>query len=189
MSPDGAIPAPVAASERISSLDVIRGIAVLGILAMNIIGFAFHTAVYADPTVQGGATGANLFIYVFNSLVFDGKMRGIFSMLFGAGVLLMITRLEAKGSALPPADIHYRRMLWLLLFGIAHAFLLWWGEILYPYALLGLALYPFRRMSPRGLLILSAGLLIGTTLFTAGMAFDMSDRRDKAQAADAAAAG
>jgi len=188
MSPEGTIPAPVAASERISSLDVIRGVAVLGILAMNIIGFAFHTAVYADPTVQGGATGANLFIYVFNSLVFDGKMRGIFSMLFGAGVLLMTTRLEAKGSALPPADIHYRRMLWLLLFGIAHAFLLWWGEILYPYALLGLALYPFRRMSPRGLLIMSAGLLLGTTLFTAGMAFDMSDKRDKALAAEAAAA-
>ena len=126
---------------------------------MNIVGFGFHPAAYGDPTVQGGSTGINLWIYLFNLVLVDGKMRGIFSMVFGAGVFLLTTRLEQRGA--PAADIHYRRMLWLMLFGIVHAFLLWWGEILYPYALLGLVLYPFRRLSPRGLLITAAVLEIG----------------------------
>jgi uncharacterized protein len=181
-----AAPEPVTAAERISSVDVIRGFALLGILVMNIVGFGFHPAAYGDPTVQGGSTGANLWIYLFNMVLVDGKMRGIFSMVFGAGVFLLTTRLEQRGA--PAADIHYRRMLWLMLFGIVHAYLLWWGEILYPYALLGLALYPFRRLSTRGLLIFAAALVIGTTGFFASMAFHLRSARDKAAAADAAAA-
>lgn len=181
-------PAPVTAAERIPSVDVIRGFALLGILVMNIVGFAFHPAAYGDPTVQGGATGINLWIYLINSVLVDGKMRGIFSLVFGAGVFLLTSRAEERGGGAQAADIHYRRMLWLMLFGIAHAFLLWWGEILYPYALLGLVLYPFRRLSPRALLIIAGVLVAGTTAFTAGMAFDLRSTRDKAAAAGAAAA-
>ncbi len=177
-------PAPVSGGERISSIDVVRGVAVLGILAMNIVGFAFHPATYADPTVQGGAEGPNLWIYLFNAVMVDGKMRGIFSMLFGAGAVLLITRIEGRGG--PGADVHYRRMLWLMLFGIVHAFFLWWGEILYPYALYGLALYPLRKLSPRALLIASGVLILGVWGFSAGFAFSLKETRDKAVAADAA---
>jgi uncharacterized protein len=179
-------PAPVGGQERISSIDVVRGVAVLGILAMNIVGFAFHMATYADPTVQGGATGANLWIYLFNGVMVDGKMRGIFSMLFGAGVVLMVGRMERRGA--PGADVHYRRMLWLMLFGIVHAFTLWWGEILYPYALYGLILYPLRNASPKKLLIVSALLILGVTGFSTGFAFGVKDTREKGLAAEAALA-
>lgn len=179
---------PVGAEERISALDVIRGFALLGILAMNIVGFAFHPAVYGDPTIQGGATGVNLWVYVFNSILVDGKMRGIFSLCFGAGVILLASRAEQRGAAATAADIHYRRLLWLMLFGILHAFFLWWGDILYPYALLGLVLYPFRRLSPRALLILAAIFMAGTTLFMGAEAFGTRELRDKAVAADAALA-
>ena len=179
--------APVAASERIAALDVIRGFAVLGILAMNITGFAFHPAAYGDPTVQGGATGINLWIFLFHAVLTDGKMRGIFSLMFGAGLILLARRAEQRGGAALLADIHYRRMLWLMLFGILHAFFLWWGDILYPYALLGLVLYPMRRLSPRTLLVVAALLLAGMTAVMTGQAFELRSRRDKAAEADAAA--
>ena len=180
--------APVSATERISSMDVVRGFALLGILAMNIVGFAFHPSVYGDPTVAGGSTGINLWVYVFNSVMVDGKMRGIFSLMFGAGVLLLTSRAEQRGAGALGADIHYRRMLWMILFGVVHAFVLWWGEILYPYALLGLMLYPFRRLSVRALLIFAVVLMLGTTGFSVGMAYGLRGKRDAAAKADAAAA-
>ena len=89
----------------------------------------------------------------------EGKMRCLFSMVFGASVILLTSRLEKTGRG---ADIYYRRTIWLLLFGIAHAYLLWFGDILYPYALCGLVLYPFRKMSARGLLLLGSVLLVMT---------------------------
>ena len=70
------------------------------------------------------------------------------------------SRLEVR-AGLDTADIYYRRTFWLMLMGIAHAFLLWQGEILYPYALCGLLLYPCRRMSPKLLLGIAASLLVG----------------------------
>src|SRR5262245_55321080 len=103
--------APVSAPERISSVDIVRGIAVLGILLMNIIGFAFHVAVYADPTVAGGDTGINWWVYAINAVLVDGKMRGIFSLVFGAGVIVLTSRAVDRGAAADAADIHYRRMI------------------------------------------------------------------------------
>src|SRR5688572_3443950 len=84
--------APVSTAERIASIDVIRCIAVLGILLMNIVGFGLHPAAYADPTVAGGATGLNFWVYAINAVLVDGKMRGIFSMVFGAGVIILTMR-------------------------------------------------------------------------------------------------
>jgi uncharacterized protein len=179
---------PIAASERISSVDVVRGVAVLGILLMNIIGFAFHAAVYGDPTVAGGATGLNWWVFAINAVLVDGKMRGIFSLVFGAGVIVLTTRAVERGAGGEVADVHYRRMIWLLIFGVAHAYLLWWGEILYPYALLGLLLYPMRRLSPRGLIILGAVFVVLLTLAMTGEAFRGASMRDDAAAAAAAEA-
>lgn len=173
---------PVAREDRIAGLDALRGVALLGILLMNIAGFAFHPATYDDPTVAGGSTGANLWFWIVNHILFEGKMRALFSMLFGAGVLVLTERGEAKGVNM--ADIYYRRLLWLLLFGIAHAYLLWYGEILYPYALCGLVLYPFRKMRARGLIIIAG---ISLALMTAFMTFDAFEKRDQKQKAVQAA--
>jgi uncharacterized protein len=178
--------APVAASERMASVDVVRGIAVLGILLMNIIGFAFPFATYADPTIAGGSTGLNFWIYAVNAVLVDGKMRGIFSLVFGAGVVILTSRAFERGAGADAADIHYRRMFWLMLFGVLHAYLLWWGEILYPYALMGLLLYPMRKMSARGLIIAGCVLSVLLTLGMTGEAFRAVDMRAAAAAADAA---
>ncbi|MBI4890979.1 MAG: DUF418 domain-containing protein [Acidobacteria bacterium] len=162
--------APVSSQQRIRNIDFLRGCAVLGILAMNIVGFAFHPSVYADPTIQGGAQGINLSTYMAAALLFDGKMRGLFTLLFGAGICLLSARADERGASSEVADVYYRRTLWLLLFGVAHAHLLWWGEVLYPYAVCGLMLYPFRRMSAKGLIILASvlcALLIGGASYEA----------------------
>ena len=178
--------APVPQAERISSVDVVRGLAVLGILLMNIVGFAMHVAAYADPTVDGGATGINWWVYVINAVLVDGKMRGIFSLMFGAGVVILTSRAVERGAAADAADIHYRRMIWLMLFGVAHAYLLWFGEILYPYAVLGLLLYPMRRLSARGLTIMATVFAVLMTLAMAGEAYHGQAMRDDAAAATAA---
>jgi uncharacterized protein len=152
--------APVRSEERISALDTVRGFALLGILLMNICSFGLPDAAYANPAPAGGATGWNLIAWGIMGLLADGKMRAIFSLTFGAGVYLLIDRLSRKGAAADAADIHYRRMLWLMLFGMMHAYLIWDGDVLFYYAVLGLALYPLRKLSPRALLIAAGFLLI-----------------------------
>ena len=139
---------PTQQKDRINALDIIRGIALLGILLMNINGMGLPFS-YGNPNIAGGAEGANLNVWIANNMLFEGTMRGLFTLLFGAGVILLTSRLEKNGAGIKTADIYYRRILWLLLFGIIHAYLLLWdGEILYPYALFGLMLFPFRNTSP-----------------------------------------
>ena len=148
--------APVQNAERITALDSLRGFALLGILLMNIVAMGMYGAAYDDPTVTGGATGANLGVWAVMHVLAEGKMRCLFSLVFGASVILLTSRLEARRDA---GDVYYRRTLWLLVFGIVHAFLLWEGDILYPYALCALILYPFRNVGPKRLLIIGAVLL------------------------------
>jgi uncharacterized protein len=93
-------PEPVAAFERVASVDVLRGVALLGILAMNIVFFALPGPAYSNPTRGGGDSGFNLLLWIFNHLVFDGKMITLFSMLFGAGLVLMGDRADARGASL-----------------------------------------------------------------------------------------
>jgi uncharacterized protein len=158
--PAGARLAPAARSERIASIDVLRGVAVLGILLMNILGFGLPRGSAEDPTIAGASTDADYWVWAVNSVLFGGKMRTIFSMLFGASVLLLIGRIDARGDGELAVDIHLRRNLWLVLFGIVHGYLLlWWGDILYAYGLIGLALVAFRRLTPRALLICGAVVL------------------------------
>jgi uncharacterized protein len=121
------------ASDRIFSLDIIRGVAVMGIFSVNIIAFAMIEAAYFNPSAYGGWDGADLGLWAANMLVIDGKMRTLFSMLFGASTLLVIERAEAAGRSGP--KVHIRRMLVLLGFGLIHFYLIWFGDILVLYAM------------------------------------------------------
>jgi uncharacterized protein len=148
--------APAAASERIESIDVLRGVALLGILLMNVVDFGLPGAAYFNPTVDGATSGANLWAYLANWFAFEGSMRAIFSMLFGAGVVLLTSRGEERDASIRVADIYYRRTLLLILFGVIDAYLLlWYGDILYHYGMCGLALFVFRRASPRTLVLMA----------------------------------
>jgi uncharacterized protein len=153
--PSAVIPQPVTEKERIVSIDVLRGFALLGILPMNIQYFSMIGAAYWNPTAYGNLTGANYWVWLLSHVLADEKFMAIFSMLFGAGILLMTSRIEATGK--PSALLHYRRMGWLILFGLAHAYLLWSGDILVTYGMCGLLVYLCRKLRPRTLLVL--GLL------------------------------
>lgn len=185
---DNPAPAPVAPTERISAVDTVRGFALLGILLMNIVGFALPGNAYGDPTIAGGATGINLATWALNYVLVEGKMRTLFSMLFGAGVVLLSSRLEQRDPTAGVADIYYRRVLWLLAFGLVHAYFFWEGDILYFYAVCGLILFPFRKLKPKGLVL--AGLLVLAVLVPKNIreGLEMRSQYEKATAADVAAA-
>ena len=160
--------APVSASERITAIDTLRGFALLGILLMNITAMGMPMASYDNPSVSGGDTGWNLGVWSIMHVLAEGKMRCLFSLVFGASVILLTSRLDKRGNG---ADIYYRRNLWLAVFGIVHAYLLWLGDILYPYALCALVLYPFRKLRPKRLLAIGGVLLVLTSLSYIGKGF------------------
>ncbi len=155
-------PLPIADSERIDSLDVLRGVAVCGILAMNVVSMGMISAAYFNPHAAvpgpGRLTGLDYAIWLIHHLAADMKFMTIFSMLFGAGVLVFAQRLEQRGTG--SAGLHYRRMAWLLLFGMLHAYLLWFGDILFTYALCGMAVYLLRKLRPRWLILIAIVLLL-----------------------------
>ncbi|MAF61831.1 MULTISPECIES: DUF418 domain-containing protein [Pseudomonadota] len=127
-------------SDRHITLDAIRGFAVMGILLLNIVGFSMPDAAYVNPAAWGGTDPLNAGVWAVNFVLFDGKMRGLFSVLFGASMLLVMQRAEAAGQN--PRSVHLNRMAWLFVIGAAHFILLWWGDILVPYAICGtLALF------------------------------------------------
>lgn len=137
---------PVSQSDRILSIDLLRGVAVLGILIMNIQHFSMPQAAYINPTAYGDLTGLNKWVWIFSHILAREKFMSIFSMLFGAGVLLFTQRAELKG--FNSALLHYRRMFWLLVFGLMHAYLLWTGDILVSYSLCGMLVFLFRNKRP-----------------------------------------
>ncbi len=148
-------------SRRIESLDFIRGCALFGILLMNIVGMGLGPA-YDNPTIQGGATGINLKTWYFFNVGFEGTQRALFSLLFGAGIILLTGRLEKSGK--PDAhDIFFRRNLWLIAFGLFNAWvLLWVGDILFYYGVTALFLFAFRKLAGKTLLALGvASLMLG----------------------------
>ncbi len=162
-------PAPIRPTERIVAIDVLRGFALLGILIMNIQGFSMPAAAYLNPTVYGDLSGANRWVWILSHVFADQKFMTIFSLLFGAGIVLMCAKLDARGQR--AWAVHYRRTFWLLIFGLAHAYLLWSGDILVAYALCGFWVYWLRRLRPGwqmalGILVvsISALLMMGTGL-------------------------
>lgn len=155
---------PVKVTERVHSLDILRGLAILGILVINIEFFAQPIAKLINPSLSDNFTGLNYYIWLIKEYLFFGKFWSIFAMLFGAGAYLLITRAEEKGKAAGIADIYYRRLFWLLLFALIHGYLIWNGDVLYDYALVGLFLYPLRKLSVRTMLIVVGILLVLYTL-------------------------
>lgn len=153
------------AATRYITLDIIRGIAVMGIFSVNVVAFAMIFPAYMNPGAYGGYTGENLFIWAANYIVIDGKLRALFSMLFGASMLLVIDRAEA--SAQSAARVHYSRMIVLLGFGLFHFLVIWHGDILSLYALTGLVAFAFRKRTTRTMIRWGIALmLLGTLAFT-----------------------
>ncbi len=146
--------APVSQQERITILDSLRGIAILGILLMNIPGFGLPEPLcYGDLSVLK-ETGANFNAWYYIEMTVAGTQRALFSMLFGAGIILFIGRKEKNTEGLMPAEYFFRRQLWLLGFGLVNAFvLLWFWDILFQYAVAGMVMFVFRGLSARNLLI------------------------------------
>ena len=149
---------PVSALERLTSVDVLRGFALLGILAMNIVAFAWPGPAYDNPMRGAGFEKSDRAVWFFNHLVFEAKMMTIFSMLFGAGLVLMNERAGSRGASL--RGVYYRRVLWLPVIGAIHAYLIWDGDILFLYAECSLFLYLFRNKTPRTLIILGVTLML-----------------------------
>ena len=149
-------PAPTALPDRIQALDVLRGIAVLGILIMNIQSFSMIEAAYINPTAYGDLAGLNKWVWILSHVFACEKFMTIFSVLFGAGIILLTRKLEARGMS--AAGIHYRRTLWLIVVALIHAYWFWYGDILFVYGLSALLVYLFRKASPKKLII--AGLIV-----------------------------
>lgn len=148
-------PGPVPSSERIVALDVLRGFALMGILLVNIGAFATVGAAYLNPFATGALEGAEFWAWGAVHLFAEAKFLTLFSVLFGAGIAMSSDRIAERGLPAAPG-LHFRRQLWLLAIGLGHAHLLWMGDILAPYALCGMLLYPLRNLPPRQLLVLGA---------------------------------
>jgi uncharacterized protein len=175
--------------DRITTLDTIRGVAVMGIFSVNVIAFAMPLTAYFNPAAYGGTHGSNLAVWALNFVLIDGKMRGLFTLLFGASTLLVIQRAEAAG--LSPALVHYRRMAWLLLFGLFHYYFIWFGDILSLYAVVGMVLFLFRASPVRLLVALGLGLLAidMVTMFEVSAAIAGAEAAAQLPGATAEAAG
>lgn len=165
-----AIPAagPVEAGQRIVSLDRLRGVAILGILVMNVYAFAMPFIGYMNPLRVGGTEAYNIGTWLFTHILFDQKFLSIFAMLFGAGLVLMTERAEARGAK--PARFYFRRQFWLIVIGALHGYFIWFGDILFTYALIGMLVYRARKWQPRTLIIVACVLLPVTLLFNLGNA-------------------
>ncbi|WP_324679112.1 DUF418 domain-containing protein [Hymenobacter sp. GOD-10R] len=145
-------PTPVQAPERIPTLDVLRGVALLGILLMNIPLFALPDNISAPLHTLPSSDSLDYKVLHVVAVLFEGKMRALFSLLFGAGVVLFVTQKARTGR--PVTGLYYRRMGWLIVLGLLHAHvLLWEGDILYMYGICGLVLFWFRKLKPAYLLV------------------------------------
>jgi len=182
--------APVVAGDRFGSVDTLRGVAVLGILAMNIMAFAMPMAGYFNPMsaglapYQGEFSGVNRAAWWVQYLVFDMKMITIFSMLFGAGLVLMHDRASVRARR-GFAGVYYRRLAVLAVVGLVHAYLIWFGDVLFIYALCGLLLYPLRRFRPATLMSVGVVLVLVGMVITSLLGLLAGFMRDEAGVAQA----
>ncbi|BAX80771.1 DUF418 domain-containing protein [Labilibaculum antarcticum] len=149
---------PTFFNERIRSLDILRGFALLGILLINIQLFALPNASFTNPSVMGELSSSDYFSYYFVNVFVELKFMTIFSILFGAGILLFINRLNERG--LDGSRFHIRRMMWLLLFGMLHAYFIWFGDILVAYAIVGLIAVLLRKMKDSWKIVMCAVLFL-----------------------------
>ena len=148
------------ATDRIDIIDAVRGIAILGVLLVSVNAFGRPGAYFSNFTLDN-ESGINYYVWWFINAFFTGSMRALFSLLFGTSTILLLYRLERRDKTLFPADIYYRRMLILLGFAMINGFvLLWYGDILFSYAICGLFLFPFRNLKSKLLLIIGVTLIL-----------------------------
>lgn len=170
---------PVYTSERIDSIDVLRGLAVLGILTINIFGFALPSMAHMNPTLLGPMSQADRITYFIAWIALEGSQRAIFSMLFGAGVILFLSRIMASDRAQYGVRLYYRRTLWLIAFGLIDAYILFWpGDILFFYGVAGLILYFMRDWTPRRLLVVAGVIALVMCLLRIAIMFGMEVMAD-----------
>lgn len=161
---------PVARVNRIASLDFIRGIAVMGILVANIIAFGQPWSAYMWPEAfltEHGQTSDLLWITQF--VLVDGKMRGLFTLLFGAGLALFMERAWARGQS---RWLQARRLVWLMMFGLIHFYFIWRGDILFLYGSMGLlAILCLRWKAKTQLMVGIIGYVLGGLAYAAMTGF------------------
>lgn len=174
---------PIAAKSRIQSIDVLRGFALLGILLMNILVFAFPFAAYNDPTIDGATQGVNLAVFASMDVLVEGSMRAIFSMLFGAGMLIFLAKRDTDVDTLH--RLFYRRTVLLIIFGLVNAYIFVWpGDILYTYGVAGLLLYFFRDFSALQLAKYSAAIFLLLGLIHIALHMDARGLRTEVRAVE-----
>lgn len=148
-------------TERIQQLDMIRGLAVLGIFWINIAVFGLPSGAYALPGYLGEAVTTNIAAWAFSDIMVEGAMRGLFSCLFGASALLYLSEKKLSDTGVMRVDYFYRRNMFLIAIGMIHAYILLWPfDVLYAYGLIGMFLYPLRGLSARVLIITALVLLL-----------------------------
>jgi len=130
----------------------------MGILIMNIQSYSMISAAYINPTAYGDLSGVNKWVWIISHLIADQKFITLFSLLFGAGILLFTERLNSKGES--SLGLHYRRTFWLFVIGIGHAYLFWYGDILVPYAMCALVIVLFRKHTPKVLVSIGFFLIL-----------------------------
>ena len=182
------IQAPVSGKARIRSIDTLRGLVLLGILIINILAFAQPFGAIADPQVDGAVSGVDFALFTGAEIFVEGGMRAVFSMLFGAGLLIFMNKPGAD-----PAEVrslYYRRTGWLIVFGMVNAYvLLWPGDILFTYGMVGLLLYLFRNLGSRALLGWAFAVLLITTLGHTGLHLSLGQLGDAAAEIEALGPG
>lgn len=143
---------------RVIALDAVRGFAVMGILVMNIVTFGMPGYAYIDPTQYGLAGPADMTAWAITYAVADGKMRALFTMLFGASMVLIADRAAASGES--ASTVHYRRIFWLFVIGMIHAWFFWYGDILVQYAVGGAIGFFLWKRGTRWLLVFAGAMLL-----------------------------
>lgn len=157
--------APVRGKARIDVLDMLRGIAILGIFYINVPYMAASIWTFSADVRLIGWTAADRDAWITVNLLLAGTQRCLLEFLFGAGMMVLARKAMEPDGPVAVADLYYRRNMWLLAFGLFDVFvLLWPGDILHIYALAALFLFPFRRLGPKALVVLGLGWAVLTGL-------------------------
>jgi uncharacterized protein len=178
------VPTPsgvVQATGRIKSLDALRGAGVLGMLAVHIQLFAFPSLARWNPTAYGDLTGVNWWVWLATFVLADGKFITIFAMLLGVSIAMLANETSGRGPS--PWRAHMRRMLVLLVLGLLHAYLIWYGDMLVPLALSGMVVFFARRLSAGKLLILGASVFAVGSVLSVGLTWSTAQSDPAALAA------
>jgi len=155
-----------AVGQRILTLDVTRGVAVMGIFSVNVVAMAMIQIAYFYPPAFGFDHLSDKLLWLTNFILVDGKLRSLFSIMFGASMMLVIDRAIAAGRS--GWKTHYARMIVLMGFGFLHFLLLWWGDILTHYAAVGMVAFLFFKLRARTLFIIS---ILGFLLYAGPSAY------------------